>query len=96
MNDLDFLDDARAEYESAAAWYAKQSVAAANRFATEVETAIDSIQKNPDQHPRWDDRYRYYLLRKFPYVVAYRREADHVVIVAVRHTSQDSAAWTER
>jgi plasmid stabilization system protein ParE len=96
MNDLDFLTVARAEYASAANWYANQSVIAADRFATEVEMAIDAIRKNPTQYARWDDRYRFYLLDRFPYYVAYRCEPRKVVIVAVVHTSRDSAAWTDR
>jgi plasmid stabilization system protein ParE len=45
---------------------------------------------------RWDERYRFFLLRKFPYYVAYRIEPDHIVVVAVFHTSRDSTAWTDR
>jgi len=96
MNDLDFLTVAQSEYASAANWYAEQSVIAADRFATEIETAIDAIRKNPTQYARWDDRYRFCLLDKFPYYVAYRRESHKVVIVAVVHTSRDSADWTNR
>jgi plasmid stabilization system protein ParE len=96
MSDLEFLTVARIEYQSAADWYAERNVATADRFASKVETAIESIRAHPEQHPRWDDRYRYYLVPRFPYFVAYRHEGDRVVIVAVRHTSQDSVAWTDR
>ncbi len=96
MNSLDVLTVARAEYREATAWYLEQSVVAAERFVTEVESAFDSIQRNPTRHPRWDDRYRFYLLRKFPYYVAFRIEPGKIVVVAVFHTSRDSAAWTDR
>jgi plasmid stabilization system protein ParE len=96
MSDLDFLTVARTEYAAAADWYAQQSVRAADRFATEVELAIEAIQRNPMRYARWDERYRYYLLRKFPYYVAYRIESDRIVVVAVFHTARDSAIWTDR
>jgi len=96
MNDLEFLTVARIEYQSAADWYTERSIATAERFAAQVEAAIDSIVRNPEQHPRWDDRYRFCLIRRFPYFAAFRHELNTVVIVAIRHTSQDSTAWTDR
>ncbi|HEY4234952.1 MAG TPA: type II toxin-antitoxin system RelE/ParE family toxin [Lacipirellulaceae bacterium] len=96
MNDFVFLNSARSEYNSAVDWYSSQSVRAAERFADEVESAIQSIIKNPEQHPRWNDQHRYYLLNDFPYFVGYRYLLDEILIVAVRHTSRDQDAWTDR
>ncbi len=96
MTDLDVLSIARVEYREATNWYLDQSVSAAERFIVEVEAAFDSIQRHPTQYPRWDDRYRYLLLRKFPYYVAYHIEPDSIVVVAVFHTSRDPSAWTGR
>ena len=96
MNRLDLLTTARAEYRDATSWYRDQNPAVAARFVTEVEAALDSIQRHPSQHLRWDDRYRFCLLRGFPYYVPYRIEGDAIFVVAVFHTSRDSSAWTSR
>ena len=96
MHNVDVLAIARVEFRDAVHWYRNHSSRASRRFALAVKSAIASIRDNPDQHPRWDERYRYYLLRKFPYYVAYRIESDTIVVVAVFHTSRDSSAWTER
>lgn len=77
-------------------WYRGENPSTARRFALEVKAAIASISAHPTQHLRWDDRYRYFLLRKFPYYVVYRIEPQSVVVVAVFHTSRDSSAWTNR
>ncbi len=87
MIDSEILPAAEVEYNQAIDWYLEKSVSAANRFAAEVETAIETIRARPEQFSRWDDRYRFYLLNKFPYFVAYRNTSTLVVIVAIRRTS---------
>jgi plasmid stabilization system protein ParE len=96
MKNLDILLVARLEYASAVDWYLKKSVSAANRFSAEVDSAIEAILKDPEQYARWDDKYRFFLLRKFPYFVAYRQTEDTIVIVAIRHAAQDQNAWKGR
>jgi plasmid stabilization system protein ParE len=96
MKKVDILLSAQLEYDNAVAWYLDQSISAAQRYGAEVEQSIDAVRKNPDQYPRWDDTYRFYLLKKFRYLVAYRQTEDAVVIVAIRHASQDQDAWQGR
>ncbi len=96
MKKFDILLAAQLEYENAVEWYLAKSVVAANRFADEVEAAIEAIRKHPDRYPQWDDTYRFYLLNKFPYFVAYRQTPESVVIVAIRHAAQDQDAWKGR
>jgi plasmid stabilization system protein ParE len=96
MTDFELFPSARLEYAGAFQWYADQSLVAAERFAAEVEAAIEAIRQYPDRYPRWNDNYRFYLLKKFPYFIAYRQEKEMIVVVAVRHTSQDQDAWKGR
>jgi plasmid stabilization system protein ParE len=96
MIDCNILPVAEAEYESAVNWYLTKSVDVASRFVIEVEEAIKSIRKQPDRFSRWDDTYRYCLLNKFPYYVAYRYAASAVTIVAIRHGAQDQVTWRGR
>ena len=96
MKNLDILFVARLEYANAVDWYLKKSVSAANRFSAEVENAIEAIHESPEQWARWDDTYRFYLLNKFPYFVAYRQTKDTVVVVAIRHAARDQDEWLGR
>lgn len=96
MTQVDVLTQARGEFREAFHWYRDQSASAARRFALEVKSAIFAIRQSPEQYPHWDDRYRFYLLNKFPYYVAYRHTSDSIVIVAIRHASQDQGAWLGR
>jgi toxin ParE1/3/4 len=93
MTDSRLLPAAQREYDQAVDWYLEKSVSAASRFVEEVEFAIESIRKNPDRYPRWDDEYRYCLLDSFPYYIAYRCVPESVVVVAIRHASRDQDAW---
>jgi hypothetical protein len=65
-------------------------------FALEVKAAITTIRNDPERFPRWNDRYRFAILDKYPYYIAYRVKADVVVIVAIRHASRDQDAWKGR
>jgi plasmid stabilization system protein ParE len=96
MNNFVLLEVAKSEYFSALQWYSGKSLAVAERFSSEFNAAIESIVRNPEQHPRWDDQHRYYLLNDFPYFVGYRYQPDEILIVAVRHTSQDQDVWVTR
>ena len=96
MKKLDILLAARLEYDEAVDWYLERSVSAANRFRAEVEQAIEAVHRNPDQYARWDETYRFYLLKNFRYFVAYRQTEDTVVIVAIRHAARDQGAWKGR
>jgi plasmid stabilization system protein ParE len=96
MSDFAVHPAAQAEFETAAEWYAERSVAVAQRFASEVEAAIDAICKRPDSYARLDESHYFYVLKRFPYFVAYRRKPGLIEIVAVRHGAQDQEAWKNR
>ena len=72
MNDFVIHPAAQDEYEKVADWYAERSVVAAERFASEVEVAIEAIRKHPDSYAHLDQTHRFYLLNRFPYYIAYR------------------------
>jgi plasmid stabilization system protein ParE len=50
MSKLRLLAAAEVEYNQAANWYLEQSRKAANRFAAEVEQAIEAICSHPERY----------------------------------------------
>ena len=96
MTNSEILPAAEVEYGQAIDWYLAKSAAVAKRFVVAVETSIDSIRNDPEQYPRWDQTYRFCLVSRFPYFVAYRHTSELVVIVAIRHASRDQDAWKQR
>jgi plasmid stabilization system protein ParE len=96
MTKVDVLPPARDDFRSALRWYRDRSARAARRFALEVKIAISAIREHPERYAKWDDRYRFRMLKRFPYYVAYRHTSDSVVIVAIRHAARDQDAWRTR
>ena len=94
MNELLLLPRAEQDLEEAIDWYTARSTEAAERFADAVDGALIAIRTSPARFPKWDDRHRFYLLRRFPYYVAYRIQAEQILIVAVRHTSRGGELTT--
>ena len=96
MTELIVLPIAKGEYFTALDWYTGKSNSAARRFASKIDSIFERIYASPDLFPHWDSTYRFGLVEKFPYYVAYRTTPAAIVIVAIRHTSQDQEAWQGR
>lgn len=93
---LEILDDALADAEDAARWYAELSDAAGGAFVDELEHAIAAIQRMPASWPRFVHGTRRFLLKRFPYSIVYRANDHRIVIVAVAHAHRRPGYWRER
>lgn len=96
VRELEYLDQAVAEAEAAARWYAKRSPTAAARFSAELDAAEAAILDRPDAWPSAEGGNRRYLLRRFPFSVVYRVEESRVLIVAVAHGRRRPDYWKLR
>ena len=76
-------------------WYEGKREGLGARFASEVQTAIDLILRAPNRWPVQRGTHRY-VLRRFPYTIAYRFTADEVAILAVAHHRLDPGSWESR
>ena len=84
------------EFAEALVWYSQRSLRAATDFDHELNQAIEQISAAPDRFPTFDKRHRFYLLRRFPYFVLYRIEANSILVVAIAHTSRKPDYWRDR
>lgn len=91
-----FLPGADADYRQASAWYQERSAQAAAGFEAAVEVALRAIGEAPERWPLSDDRHRFYSLRRYPYSIFYRVEAQRVLVVALAHTSRADSYWRGR
>lgn len=93
---LEYLDAALEEAEAAARWYASHSEVAAVAFSEELDAAEDAIARLPEAWPTYDHGTRRYLLRRFPFSVIHRVEAQRIVIVVPRRSPpppESSPSW---
>ena len=91
-----FHPEASAEYGEAYAWYADRDPRTADRFEQEVESAVQRIVEGPHRWPRYDEKHRKLVLRRFPYVVIYREHGNRIWIVAVAHGHRRPGYWKKR
>jgi plasmid stabilization system protein ParE len=54
-------------------------------FLDELDRAIDRIGQNPEQYPLHDFGMRRMALRRFPFVIVFRRAPAGIEIIAVAH-----------
>ena len=90
-------DQAKAELEEAAAWYERQRLGLGGKFRSAVEDTIQRIRENPQTGPRYAaTRFRYVLVRRFPYVVFYCEGAHALRVMAVAHGRRRPGYWKKR
>lgn len=93
---IGFHPDALAEAVAAAAWYRERSARAATAFEAEIVHAMDRISAAPDRYPPYVEETRRILLRRFPYAIIYRLNAESIEIVAVAHGRRRPGYWQHR
>jgi plasmid stabilization system protein ParE len=90
-----FLEEAEADFLEGLRFYAERDRAVARRFDQLIKRTISIIVENPGRRPVKDGSHRY-VLRRFPYIVAYVADGPLVSIIAVAHHSRDPASWEDR
>lgn len=94
--DIQLRDEAEIEFDEAFDYYDARRVGLGAEFVAEVQRVFDRIAANPFIHQIELEDIRKAVVRRFPYCVFYRPQADRVEILAVFHTSRDPAEWQER
>ena len=65
-------------------------------FLDELDLAMDQIGENPERYPRHDLGTRRIVLRRFPFVIVFRKAVDGVEIIAIAHGRRRPGYWRER
>jgi toxin ParE1/3/4 len=89
--------DAKAELEEAVAHYETQRRGLGLVFLSAFERAVVLIRENPPVGAHYKETlYRYFTLRRFPYVIYYLDLAEHMSIAAVAHGRRRPDYWRRR
>lgn len=81
---------------AAVAWYGEQTEALSDDCIGEFEACVARVGRGPDRYPVVLRGVRRALMRKFPYSVYFRVEADVIVVFAVYHQRRDPAVLGRR
>lgn len=96
MVEVHLCSAAERDYAVALEWYAKQSVALANRLDAEMDRSLQLVAENPERYPKCDSRHRFFLLQDFPYHIIYRCRPNLVEVIAIAHHSRSPEYWSGR
>lgn len=65
-------------------------------FLHELDGAMDQSAQNPEQYPRHDFGTRRIVLRRFLFVIVFRKAVAGVGIIAIPHGRRRPGYWRER
>jgi plasmid stabilization system protein ParE len=87
---------AQSEYDDAADWYESRRTGLGVRFVAALQQTIQAIADLPDRYPEVWPGVREAPVSRWPYSVYYQVHDDHVMVIAVFHTSRDPSVWQGR
>ncbi|WGS84331.1 type II toxin-antitoxin system RelE/ParE family toxin [Methylomonas sp. UP202] len=96
MTRLLFHPEVELEIQASYFWYEAQAEGLGDGFVSELENAYQAILELPVVWPIFKDKFRRYILARFPFSVIYRQSSDTVFVVAVMHHSRKPNYWRNR
>ena len=99
---LELHPEARAELRSAALWYDERRTGLGDEVVAEVSATLDRIGNAPESYPAWpgtptvDPLIRKATVQRFPYLIAFERHEQHLLILAVAHAKRRPLYWLTR
>lgn len=96
MLPIDYLPDARRDFDESFDWYSERSTQTAVRFADAVDLALMQVASDPTRFASADGVHRTCPVKKFPFRVVYRLVENRVLVVAVAHSKRHPGYWSDR
>ena len=96
MKPARLLVQARQEIRDAAEYYERQAKGLGVDYVDEINAAVSDICKNPKRWPVINASVHRRLVRRFPYCLLYREDANDIVVLAVMHMSRHPLYWQGR
>jgi toxin ParE1/3/4 len=94
--DVTFHEDAQAEFDEAAAFYAMERVSLGEGFIQAVEHAVAHVQLHPDSAAVIRGRVRRMRVERFPYSVVHSVVGNVIRVLAIAHDRRRPFYWNRR
>jgi plasmid stabilization system protein ParE len=91
-----YLPEAQDDIDAAYAAYEQRRAGLGDQFLDALRDQVSRLQDNPALYGVLYQDARAAPLRRFPYVVYSRAEANRILIIAVQHGRRSSRAWRGR
>ena len=86
-------DDAEIDFVEALNWYREIDIELALNFREIILSGYSEIQKAPKMWSPYDNNYRHYITKKFPYSIIYKEQNNCIKIDAIAHHSRRPGYW---
>lgn len=96
LKPIRILEEAVLEAREAWLRYRQKSPKAAKGFQNELDAGILKIRETPTSWPIYLESARYFMLRRYPYLLVFQDLDDEVVVVAVAHGHREEGYWKNR
>lgn len=96
MKAVRFRPEAEADAAEAAAFYASRNPGLDEEFLAELQATLELAATAPELGTPHRMGTRRLILRRFPFSVVYRVEADFIWVVAVAHHRRRPGYWRRR
>lgn len=93
---IEYLRDARIDFDQSFDWYGERSIGAAIGFASAVDDAMDRILADPGRFPKIQGDCAYCPLKRYPFRVVFRDEPGRLVVIAIAHAKRRPGYWHDR
>jgi len=94
--ELELHPAAEAEAREARLRYRASDPTVAVRFMAALDRAMDQVADHPERWPSYLHGTRRLLVRRFPFAIVYRVEAQRVLVVAIVHQRRRPGYWRRR
>jgi toxin ParE1/3/4 len=90
-------EEAQKELNEAIDWYNDRQQRLGHELQNEVEEAVDRIRLDPGVGARYrSTAYRFYRVKRFPYILYYLDLADAIWVAAIAHERRRPGYWRKR
>jgi len=86
---LRFLPEVERDVLNGRAWYEDRSPGLGEEFLRVFYACSQELTRSPTVYPKVHRDFRRRLLRRFPYAIYFRMEADYVVVFGLFHCARD-------
>ncbi|MCK9304108.1 MAG: type II toxin-antitoxin system RelE/ParE family toxin [Bacteroidales bacterium] len=96
MIDVTILDESEEELWEAVAYYENKAQGLGLNLNVEIQRSIQVIAEYPERWYLRVDGTRRCLVHRFPYLIVYIYQNNHIWILAIAHCKRRSAYWSKR
>ncbi|MCE9544238.1 MAG: type II toxin-antitoxin system RelE/ParE family toxin [Planctomycetia bacterium] len=87
---------AEADLQESQDWYERKQPGLGAEFRAAVETALQSIRRNPEHFLKLGKGVRRARMSPFPYGIFFRTGAERIEVVAILHDRRSPRRWQSR